>query len=166
MQSPAISFVRVSSPTYWPSNLTEPCAHAALPNPVPSTRLSPSHLSILSKVWSSMPIRDQLSMINLLHLSMMMGGPLHGQIETHRGGSGQNVRDYTPTRGGETKPPIETRQTVPRLAFRCDRDRYSRTTEVAALGFGRTDQGSPDTARRALGSTYRSPISPRRPHST
>jgi hypothetical protein len=46
VQSPLISFVSVSSPMYWPSNLAEPCAHAMLPSPVPSRRPSPSHLSI------------------------------------------------------------------------------------------------------------------------
>ena len=46
MQSPLITFVRVSSPMYWPSNLAEPCAHATLPSPVPSRRPSPSRLSI------------------------------------------------------------------------------------------------------------------------
>ena len=40
------TFVRVSSPTYWPSNLAETCAQARLPSPVPSRRPSPSHLSI------------------------------------------------------------------------------------------------------------------------
>ena len=46
MQSPAISFVRVSSPMYWPSNLDEPCAHAPLASAVPSRRPNPRHLSI------------------------------------------------------------------------------------------------------------------------
>jgi hypothetical protein len=46
VQSPLITFVRVSSPVYWPSNLAEPCAHARLPNPVPSRRPSPRHFSI------------------------------------------------------------------------------------------------------------------------
>lgn len=46
MQSPLITFVRVSSPMYWPSNLAEPCAHAMLQSPVPSRRPSPRYLSI------------------------------------------------------------------------------------------------------------------------
>ena len=46
MQSPVISFVSVSSPMYWPSNLAKPCAHATLPSPVPSRRPSRRHLSI------------------------------------------------------------------------------------------------------------------------
>jgi hypothetical protein len=46
VQSPLTTFVRVSSPMYWPSNLADPCAHATLPNPVPSRRPSPRHLSI------------------------------------------------------------------------------------------------------------------------
>jgi hypothetical protein len=45
VQSPVISFVRVSSPMYWPSNLAEPCAHATPPSPVPSRRPNPRSIS-------------------------------------------------------------------------------------------------------------------------
>src|SRR6266568_7705866 len=41
-----MTFVSVSSPVYWPSNLAEPCAHATLASPVLSRRPSPSHLNI------------------------------------------------------------------------------------------------------------------------
>ena len=46
MQSPLITFVRVSSPMYWPSNFARSCAHAALASPVASRRPNPSHLGI------------------------------------------------------------------------------------------------------------------------
>src|SRR5713226_1111200 len=45
VQSPLITFVRVSSPLYCPSNLAELCANA-IPTPVANTTPSPSHLSI------------------------------------------------------------------------------------------------------------------------
>jgi len=46
VQSPLISFVSVSSPMYWPSNLAEACAHALLPSPAQNKRHSPSHLGV------------------------------------------------------------------------------------------------------------------------
>ena len=48
MQSPLMTFSSVSSPTYWPSNLIDPWAHAALQSAAPSRGPSPSHFNILS----------------------------------------------------------------------------------------------------------------------
>jgi len=59
VQSPSITFVGVSSPMFWPSNLAEPCANATLPSPVPSRRPSPSHLCI-----PFFPFRFRLQVIN------------------------------------------------------------------------------------------------------